>query len=82
MKNYPALDIDLSQASGGAVVYDLIYTPLETPLIKAAKERELKTLGGLSMLIEQARPSFRIFYGETPPAHFDPSELLIKELLK
>ena len=82
MKGRPALDIDLSHASDGAVVYDLIYTPLETPLIKAALERELLTLGGLSMLIEQARPSFRLFYGVAPPAELDPAPLLIKELIK
>ena len=82
MKGRPALDIDLDHASDGATVYDLVYTPLETPLLKSAKERELQTLGGLSMLIEQARPSFRIFYGKTPPAEFDPTELLIKELSK
>ncbi len=80
MKGNSKLDIDLSYADDNAVVYDLIYTPLETPLIKDARARALQTLGGLSMLIEQARPSFRLFYGQTPPAEFDPKELLIKEL--
>lgn len=82
MKGYPALDIDVSQASDGAVVYDLIYTPLDTPLIKAARKKGLQTLGGLAMLIEQARPSFRLFFGETPPPELDPSALLIKALSK
>jgi len=80
MKGKSALDVNLSDAKEDAVVYDLIYTPLETPLIKAAQAIGLSTLGGLSMLIEQARPSFRLFYGETPPAHLDPAPLLIKEL--
>lgn len=80
MKGYPALDIDLNHADEHAIVYDLIYTPLETPLIKAAKDRELRTLGGLAMLVEQARPSFRLFFGQTPPHELDPSPLLIKEL--
>lgn len=80
MKNYPRLDIDLEQASEGATVYDLVYTPLETPLLKEARARELQTLGGLSMLIAQARPSFRLFYGKTPPPELDPSALLIKAL--
>lgn len=82
MKSNPALDIDLTYAGENAVVYDLIYTPLETPLMAAAKAKNLQTLGGLPMLIEQARPSFRLFFGQTPPAELDPSELLIKELLR
>ena len=82
MKGYPALDVDLAYANAETVVYDLIYTPLKTPLMKTAESRDLQTLGGLSMLIEQARPSFRLFFGQTPPADLDPSELLIKELLR
>lgn len=82
MKGYSALDVDLAYASAETVVYDLIYTPLKTPLMKTAESRDLQTLGGLSMLIEQARPSFRLFFGQTPPAELDPSELLIKELLR
>lgn len=82
MKGKAALDVDLNFVSDGATVYDLVYTPLETPLLKEARERELLTLGGLSMLIEQARPSFRLFFGKTPPPELDPSALLIKELTK
>lgn len=82
MKGYPALDVDLAYANAETIVYDLIYTPLKTPLMKTAESRDLQTLGGLSMLIEQARPSFRLFFGQTPPAELDPSELLIKELLR
>ena len=82
MKGYPALDVDLAYANAETIVYDLIYTPLKTPLMKTAESRDLQTLGGLSMLIEQARPSFRLFFGQTPPADLDPSELLIKELLR
>ncbi len=82
MKGRAALDIDLAHASDGATVYDLVYTPLETPLLKSARERELQTIGGLSMLIEQARPSFRLFFGKTPPADLDPSSLLIEALSK
>jgi len=80
MKGRPPLDIDLDWASPDALVYDLIYTPLETPLIKAAKDRELGYLGGLEMLIAQARPSFKLFFGKAPPALLDPSSVLLKAL--
>ena len=82
MKGRPALDINLDYASEGATVYDLVYTPLETPLLKSAREKDLQTIGGLSMLIEQARPSFRLFFGKNPPTDLDPSALLIAELSK
>ena len=80
MKGKPALDIDLDWASPGALVYDLIYTPLETPLIKAAKDRGLLYLGGLDMLIAQARPSFKAFFGQMPQTTLDPSHVLLKAL--
>lgn len=80
MKGRPGLDIDLSAASAGATVYDLVYTPLETPLLRQARQQNLQAIGGLSMLIEQARPSFRLFFGKTPPMDLDPSPLLIEAL--
>jgi len=67
---------------GRPALYDLVYTPLETPLLKSAREKDLQTIGGLSMLIEQARPSFRLFFGKNPPTDLDPSALLIAELSK
>jgi shikimate dehydrogenase len=80
MRGKPELDIDLERASEGAFVYDLIYTPLETALIKSAKQRNLRHIGGLDMLIAQARPSFKFFYGQTPPDALDPTNILTKTL--
>ncbi len=80
MAGRAALDVSLEQASAGAVVYGLVYTPLVTPFLKQAQDRDLLTIGGLTMLIEQARPSFRLFFGKTPPAELDPTSLLIKAL--
>ena len=80
MAGKPALDIDLKDARDGALIYDLVYTPLETPLIKQAKALSLPYLGGLDMLIAQARPSFKLFYGQTPPDDLDPTELLLDAL--
>ena len=49
------------------LVYDLIYTPLETQLLKDAKAAGCKTLGGMAMLISQAGEQFRMWTGEEAP---------------
>jgi shikimate dehydrogenase len=75
MSGYPALDLFLADAHKNALIYDLVYTPEVTPLIEAANLRGLETLGGLEMLIAQARPSFQLFYGQPSP-DADPSDVL------
>ncbi len=80
MTGKPALDFDLSQALPGAFIYDLIYTPRTTPLLKQAKKLGLPYLGGLEMLIAQARPSFKLFYGVRPPDNLDPTDVLLEAL--
>lgn len=80
MRGKPVLDLNLDAASQGALIYDLIYTPLETPFMKAASSRGLDVIGGLDMLIEQARPSFRLFFGAEPNPDADVKPVLIKAL--
>lgn len=80
MSGYPDLDLNLETARPGTLVYDLIYTPRRTGLLKEAERRGCETLGGLSMLIEQARPSFRHFFGVAPPKDLDPTETLYAAL--
>lgn len=80
MTGKPELDLDISQAKPGTLVYDLIYTPRETRLLKQARIAGCETLGGLEMLVAQARPSFKLFYGVNPPLEPDPSELLFQAL--
>lgn len=80
MTGYPKLDLSLKDAQRNSLVYDLIYTPRRTPLLKTAQLKGCKTLGGLEMLIEQARPSFRYFFGELPSKNSDPSEMLYRAL--
>ena len=46
----------------------MTYRPLKTALLQAAEARGLPTVDGLSMLINQARPSFEAFFGQAPPA--------------
>jgi len=80
MTGKPQLDIDISGAQAGSLVYDLIYTPRQTKLLRDAGKVGCETLGGLEMLIAQARPSFKLFYGVAPPSKPDPSEMLFKAL--
>ena len=71
MVGQPALDLDLSPLPGSATVYDIVYAPLETPLLAEARARGHETIDGLAMLIGQARIAFRHFFGTEPPADAD-----------
>ncbi len=71
MIGQPALELDLDRAPATAVVMDMVYRPLETPLLRAAKARGNPVADGLSMLIAQARPSFEAMFGRPPPAEVD-----------
>jgi shikimate dehydrogenase len=64
----PPLDIDLAPLPREAVVMDMVYKPLETPLLAAARAAGHHVDDGLSMLIGQAVPSFEAFFGAPPPA--------------
>jgi len=63
MTGEPALDIDLSQLPPSAVVADIVYVPLETPLLAAARQRGHLTVDGLGMLLHQGRPGFEAWFG-------------------
>lgn len=65
------LDIDLSPLPGDAVVYDIVYAPLMTPLLAAAQARRLEIVDGLEMLIGQAALAFELFFGAVPPRDVD-----------
>ncbi|MBW7945397.1 MAG: shikimate dehydrogenase [Sphingomonadaceae bacterium] len=67
MTGQPPLDLDLSPLAEDAVVYDIVYSPLETGLLKAAAARGFETVDGLEMLIGQAAIAFSLFFGAVPP---------------
>ncbi|HEY4547124.1 MAG TPA: shikimate dehydrogenase [Pedomonas sp.] len=67
MKGYPPLELDLAPVASDAVIYDIVYAPLETDLLRQAKARGLRTVDGLSMLVGQAADAFRLFYDAEPP---------------
>lgn len=71
MKGQPALDLDLSPLPEDAVVYDIVYSPLETELLKAARTRGLETVDGLEMLVGQAALAFELFFDVAPPEGYD-----------
>jgi shikimate dehydrogenase len=62
------LVIDLGPLPAGAPVMDMVYQPLETPLLAQARAQGRPVVDGLAMLIGQARPSFAAFFGRPPPA--------------
>jgi shikimate dehydrogenase len=66
MTGQPALDLDLAALPRGAVVYDIVYVPLETPLLAAARARGHAVVDGLGMLLHQARPGFAAWFGREP----------------
>jgi shikimate dehydrogenase len=59
--------IDVDRLGDGQVVVDLVYHPAITPLLAEARERGLRTVNGLGMLIHQAAHAFRLWTGEDPP---------------
>ena len=63
MTGQPALGLDLARLPLRAVVYDLVYAPLDTELLKAARARGNPVVDGLGMLIHQARPGFTAWFG-------------------
>ena len=66
MVDKPALAIDLTTLKSSAVVYDIVYVPLETPLLAAARRRGNRTVDGLGMLLQQAGFGFTKWFGITP----------------
>ena len=66
MAGRPELEIDLTRLPRRAVVYDIVYVPRETALLRQARERGHRTVDGLGMLLHQAAPGFAHWFGMTP----------------
>ena len=71
MAGQAALQLDFSHVPPGAVVYDIVTHPLDTPLLAEARARGLATIDGLSMLIGQAAAAFEMFFGQPAPRQHD-----------
>ncbi len=66
MRGQPPLKLDIEALPSTAIVADLVYVPLETSLLKAARARGLRTADGLGMLLHQAVRGFELWFGQRP----------------
>jgi shikimate dehydrogenase len=66
MSGQSALDLSLDRLPLHTLVSDVIYVPMETPLLAAARKRGNPTVNGLGMLLNQARPAFKAWFGVMP----------------
>lgn len=66
MEGQPPLEQDLESLNPGALVADIVYTPLETAFLQRARDRGNPTLGGLGMLLHQAVRGFELWFGVKP----------------
>ena len=64
MHGYPELELDLSKIR--SMVFDMVYRPVETELLRRARARGLRTVDGVDMLIHQAAMAFTHFFGQAP----------------
>ncbi len=80
MAGQPPLALDLAGLPGDAIVADIVYVPLETPLLAAARSRGLRTVDGLGMLLHQAVPGFARWFGVTPAVTPDLRALVVADI--
>ena len=79
MEGQPPLELELGTLPLSASVNDIVYKPLETPLLAWARARGNKVIDGLGMLLHQARPGFKAWYGGDLP---DVNQALRKHVLE
>ena len=82
MHGQPPLALDVGRLAADCVVADLVYVPLETSLLAAAKARGLKTADGLGMLLHQAVRGFELWFGQRPEVTLELRALVEADLKK
>ena len=80
MAGQPALDIRLDALPTTALAADIIYIPLETPFLAAARRRGNRTSNGLGMLLHQARPAWKLWFGIEPAVTVELREMMERSL--
>lgn len=80
MAGQPPLTLDLEKAPSGAIVSDIVYVPLKTPLLAAAEARGLRIVDGLGMLLHQAVPGFERWFGVTPEVTAELRDLIVADI--
>lgn len=71
---------DLAPLPAAAIVTDIVYVPLQTPLLVAARDRGVKTVDGLGMLLHQAVPGFARWFGQTPRVTAELRALVVADM--
>ncbi|MGH8634469.1 MAG: shikimate dehydrogenase [Burkholderiales bacterium] len=80
MSGQPALDIRLDKLPKSALAADIIYTPLETPFLAAARKRGNRTLNGLGMLLHQGQPAWKAWFGIEPEVTLELRSLMERSI--
>lgn len=80
MQGQPALDIALDRLRPSAIVADIVYVPLVTPLLAQARARGHRTTDGLGMLLHQAVPGFEHWFGRRPQVTDELREILVRDI--
>lgn len=80
MHGNDGLAADPARLPGHAIVTDIVYVPLETPLLAAARQRGLKAVDGLGMLLHQAVPGFEHWFGTRPQVTRELREMIVADL--
>ena len=71
MTAFPAFPYGVESVREGGIVFDMVYSPIETDLLRAARARGLATVDGLQMLVAQAAAAFQCFFRQPPPRQHD-----------
>jgi shikimate dehydrogenase len=82
MDGAEAPQIDFSALLSSAVVTDVVYIPLKTPILKTAQDQGYTTIDGLGMLLYQAKPGFEKWFGETPDVSEELRTIIIADMDK
>lgn len=80
MSGQPGLDISLDLLPLHAVVHDIVYAPLETELLRSARERGNTAVDGLGMLLHQAVPGFERWFGQRPQVTGELRQMIIEDM--
>lgn len=80
MDGTAAPDFDFSPLAQGAVVTDIVYVPLVTPILRQATEQGFATVDGLGMLLHQAAPGFEKWFGVRPTVDTELRRLILADM--
>ena len=80
MDGEAAPEIDFSPLAAGAVVTDIVYVPLKTPLLRQAEEQGFRIVDGLGMLLHQAVPGFEKWFGRRPQVDETLRQIIIEDM--